>query len=373
VAPLPRPFAFKRWLLLVLGVLLAHAALLQLIPLAPTTNPPLAQASMVFETRSIAMVSPMAPVNAAPPLKAPKPANRPPRPQPTAAAVTPAADPSPNLSGEPVAGALTSHRTEPQAAAPEPEPAPRPTADSAPVDVALADKPAEPASAAAPAQEKPYHFDASKLSTSTRLMYNLKTNKFPFSLNAELLWRNLGASYSARLSYSAFGLTRMQTSRGQVTPVGLAPERFADKYKSEVAAHFNYAGGKITFSANTPDAVLLPGAQDRLSVLMQLGALLASDPERFKTGTTVALQTVGPRAADIWLFTVGESESLAMPGGTVSGLKLERNPRDLYDQKVEVWLSPQLNYLPARIRITETNGDSADQQWASTEPAEGAD
>jgi hypothetical protein len=106
---------------------------------------------------------------------------------------------------------------------------------------------------------------------------------------------------------------------------------------------------------------------------MQLGALLASDPERFKTGSTLSLQTVGPRAADIWMFTVGESESLAMPGGSVVGLKLARNPRDLYDQKVEVWLSPQLNYLPARIRITETNGDSVDQQWARTESAEGPD
>jgi len=370
---MPRPFAFKRWLPLVLGVLLAHAGLLQLIPLAPPASPPLTQASLVFETRNIALVSPTTPVNAMPPLKAPKPANRAPRPKPSAGAATPVADPSPNLSGKPVASALSSHITEPQAAAPEPEHSPQPTTDSAPVDVAVADKPAEPASAAAPAQERPYHFDASKLSASTRLVYNLKTNKFPFSLNAELLWRNQGANYSARLSYSAFGLSRMQTSRGQVTPAGLAPERFADKYKNEVAAHFNYAGGKVTFSANTPDAVLLPNAQDRLSVLMQLGALVASDPERFKTGTTVALQTVGPRAADIWLFTVGESESLAMPGGTVSGLKLERNPRDLYDQKVEVWLSPQLNYLPARIRITETNGDSADQQWASTEAAEGAD
>jgi len=370
---MPRPFAFKRWLLLVLGVLLAHAGLLQLIPLAPPARPPLAQVSMVFETRAITLASPVAPLNATPPIQAPKPAKVTRPTKPSTGTAPPAAETSPRVPEQPVASAVTRHSTEPQAATPEPAPAPRATADSAPADVALADQPAEPASAEAPAQEKPYHFDASKLSASTRLLYNLKTNKFPFSLNAELLWRNQGASYNARLSYSAFGLSRMQTSRGQVTPVGLAPERFADKYKSEVAAHFNYAGGKVTFSANTPDAVLLPGAQDRLSVLMQLGALLASDPDRFKTGTTVALQTVGPRAADIWLFTVGASESLAMPGGAIVGLKLERNPRDLYDQKVEVWLSPQLNYLPARIRITETNGDSVDQQWASTEPAEGAD
>ena len=50
-----------------------------------------------------------------------------------------------------------------------------------------------------------------------------------------------------------------------------------------------------------------------------------------------------------------------------------RNPRQAYDQKVEVWLAPQLGYLPARIRITETNGDSIDQQWSASEAAGDAD
>ena len=38
-----------------------------------------------------------------------------------------------------------------------------------------------------------------------------------------------------------------------------------------------------------------------------------------------------------------------------------------FDQKVEIWLAPQLAYLPARTRITDANGDFVDQQWKSTE------
>jgi hypothetical protein len=44
-----------------------------------------------------------------------------------------------------------------------------------------------------------------------------------------------------------------------------------------------------------------------------------------------------------------------------------RNPRREFDQRVELWLAPALGYLPARIRITEANGDYIDQKWLSSE------
>ncbi len=206
------------------------------------------------------------------------------------------------------------------------------------------------------------------LPSSVRFKYQVETNRFPFSANAELLWKQNGEEYDARLEISAFGQARVQTSRGQITPEGLAPLRFSDKFRSEVAAHFNRAQGKVTFSANTPDVPLLAGAQDRLSILIQLAAMIASDPEQFPPATTLAMQAIGPRDADTWLFTVGEKETLTLPGGQQATLKLVRNPRQEFDQKVELWLAPALGYLPVRIRITEPNGDFVDQKWLSTEP-----
>lgn len=199
-------------------------------------------------------------------------------------------------------------------------------------------------------------------------MYTLKTNKFPIPVQGELLWRNQGGTYSARLFYGVFGLSREQTSRGHITATGLAPERFSDKYRSELATHFHHAEHKISFSANTPDAALLPGAQDRLSVLLQLGGLLASAPEHYPPGSTVSIQTAGPRDADVWLFSVVASAALDLAGQATPTVKLERNPRRPYDQKVEVWLAPDMRYLPVRIRITDANGDNVDQVWVASEP-----
>ncbi len=200
------------------------------------------------------------------------------------------------------------------------------------------------------------------------LKFQVTSNKFPFSLNAELEWQQDGETYDARLAFGAFGLSRVQTSRGQITAEGLAPLRFSDKYRSEVAAHFVREKGKVIFSANTPELPLLAGAQDRLSIVVQLAAMMAGDPTRFPPASTIALQIVGPRAADIWLFTVENDETLDLPGGQQPTRKLVRNPRQQYDQRVELWLAPALGYLPARIRITESNGDFVDQKWRASEP-----
>ena len=208
---------------------------------------------------------------------------------------------------------------------------------------------------------------AAKLPAPMRLKYSVQANKFPYSLNAELLWQHDAADYNAQLAFSAFGQSRVQTSRGHVVAQGLAPVRFSDKYRTELAAHFNRDTQKITFSANTPEATLLAGTQDRLSVLVQLATLVASDPAGYPQGTTITLQTAGPRDASPWLFTVQAAERLVLPGGEQATLKLVRLPRRDFDQTIELWLAPALDYLPARIRITEHNGDYVDQQWQATE------
>jgi hypothetical protein len=205
---------------------------------------------------------------------------------------------------------------------------------------------------------------------SIKLVYEVQANKFPYSLNGELVWTSTEGGYEASLMFGAFGQKRIQTSRGQIGPDGLMPERFSDKFRSELAAHFNRQQGKITFSANTPDAPLLAGAQDRLSVLIQLAALVSSSPERFAPATTLTIQTVGPRDADLWLFTVGPTETLTLPGGQLELVRLTRNPRQAYDQQVDIWLAQTLGYLPARIRITEASGDFIDLKWLRSEPAQ---
>jgi hypothetical protein len=330
--------------LLTAAVIAAHLAVLQAGTLAlPTLAPSTAEPARPFVTRTVA--------------------------SPLASAITPVAQPAA------VKSISRLKRPTPPAAAPvvalaeleAPQiPLPQVVTDTPPEvtpdDVALAEAP--PAATPEPA---PPPFSAATVPSAALLRYEVASNKLPFTVNGIFNWRQDGSAYEAQLSYSAFGFSRSQTSRGAVSSTGLAPERFADKVRNEVAAHFNYADQKVTFSANTPDVALLNGAQDRLSVLVQLGAQMAAAPERYPEGTTLSFQTIGPRDAATWLFTVQGQETLTLPGGELPTIKLIRNPRQDYDQKVELWLAPALGYLPARIRITEQNGDAIDQKWLATE------
>ena len=340
----PHPALPIKWLLALTAlVLLVHVLLLKDSPLTLGLSQP--QPLQTFTTRSIAPTpAPTAPAVAPrPPKRTPSIAKKPPvMPQSTA----------------------DFYQAPPPAAKEEARDT-QPTLDDAPHETL----PTEATPPVAPPRDR--HAQVERhytLPGAVRLKYKVDTNKFPYSANAELRWKQDGETYDARLELSVFGQARVQTSRGQITPAGLAPIRFSDKFRSEVAAHFNREQGKVTFSANTPDAPLLAGAQDRLSILVQLAAMIAGDPAQFQPATTLALQTIGPRDADTWLFTVGEEEKLTLPGGELNALKLVRNPRQEFDQKVELWLAPALGYLPARIRITEPNGDFIDQQWLATEP-----
>jgi hypothetical protein len=206
---------------------------------------------------------------------------------------------------------------------------------------------------------------AINLPGSTLLLYKMTgTSKgLTYQANAELGWNNSGSQYEAYMKVSALFLgARSMTSVGQITASGLAPTRFADKFRSELAAHFQPEKGKITFSANTPDMPWSDGAQDRVSVFLQLGGMLAAKPDSFPVGSEITLYTVGPRDADTWTFTVEAEEKLNLPKGEMATIKLTRKPRREFDQKVEIWYAPSLGYLPVRNRITQSNGDFIDQQ-----------
>lgn len=349
----------KVWLLLGLVILMLHLAVLTAFPLqmsAIAAQP----APMIFNIRTFEDESQKAFTQTTPSL--PKPKLKPAK----SAEVAPPLNNAQPKSDEnkPTAPAYDTLPSETDAIA-------------NPSQLALATRPDAAPKSTADSKFTPHNVQPALLAqradvvpASIKLIYDVQTNKFPFSLNGELVWISSSKGYEASLMFGAFGQRRIQTSRGQIGADGLMPERFSDKFRSEVAAHFNRLLGKITFSSNTPEAPLLAGAQDRLSVLIQLAALVASSPERFAPGTTLTIQTVGPRDADLWLFTVGDRDTLTLPGGTVDVVKFTRNPRQAYDQQVDIWLASTLGYLPARIRITEASGDYVDLKWSRSEPAQ---
>ena len=387
-------------------VLLAHALVLQAMPLAADTSA--AAPVLVFNTRTVAAPAPAAkaPVSAAAAVPAAVPPQRkghlaparqhaaaPDAPVPSApegqafAASTvvdvPKTDLGLSLAAEPAApldGPVSTPGLDAAAGvAASPAAPPEPVQTVAALsgqDIVLADAATRPrqrssreAAGSHPASAAPVHPPPPQ-----RLAFEVvgQAKKFHYRANAELLWQHDGAHYQARQEIKVLFLgSRTQTSRGDITAYGLRPLHFSDQSRREQTAQFDYAQSLIHFNGDSPQAPLLPGTQDRLSIFIQLGALLAANPERYPTGTRIQIATAGGRSVSPWTFRIEGAETLDLPVGSLPALKLQRLPQDADDneQRSELWLAPSLGYLPARIQLTQNNGDFVNLRLSSHHPA----
>ena len=370
-------------------VLLAHALVLQTHPahfsqaLAPD-----ARRAPAFATRSIAQAPVPAeisapPAEAAPPVQAQaqpaaKPVQKPflkkkmtvAQEAPAPSAIESIAEPVP----EPI---ITETEAETNTVPADKDNAPARPADEAAetaepaatgIDIAAAATLAASAPAAPPAGPSPTPVTAMALPASARLDYKMTggSKRLTYYAKGEMDWQNKGRRYDARMTVSALFIgSRTMSSTGQIGNDGLAPNRFSDKSRTEVAAHFEPDKGRISFSANTPAVPWTQGSQDRVSVFLQLGGMLAGNPAGFPIGANISMLTVGPRDADTWTFVVESEENLSLPFGDLATLKLSRKPRREYDQTIEIWYAPALDYLPVRSKITQANGDFVDQQLSA--------
>jgi len=307
-----------------------------------------------------------APTQALPPSTRTAPSQTPrfaplPSPEPTATA------PAPNalvLGSKPASGTVDTAQAAPNTIANNTPPSPPPEAEGNKSGAAAV---TTLAAGAAQASDAPLRLAYPE---PARLKYEVRAEVkgISLSLNGELLWQHDGKTYNSRLEFSHFLLgSRMQTSKGTLGPQGLEPIRFGDKVRSEVAAHFDRSGNKVTFSANTPDVPLTPGMQDQLSAVLQLSAMLGGEPQRYPAGTQIPFEAIGPRSVESWTMVVGNTEKLTLPGGEVNAIKLSRGAVGPYGNRAEIWLAPSMGYLPVRIRLTEANGDVADKLWRSTQ------
>lgn len=377
--PSARASALPRLLALTALVLLVHALLLGGMPSAARLmgrSPdaaPAAETVARFATRTIS------------PEPAPQPTPTPAPPSPAAAQPT-AARPKPQapatalpLTETPDASTAPSAGT-PATVAAAPAVAPASSASAALADAQGPHQPlpapsTETAQAHTPAAAAPVHSQPVAYADSIRLLYDGKGEErgfIKYAAGAELLWLHDASQYSARLEISAWGFrVRTWTSKGALTDTGLAPIRFGDKPRgAELATHFQRDKGLITFSANNPDVPLQAGAQDKLSALLQLSALVAGAPEHYSAGNSIRFQAADAHNAELWDFKVGALELLDLPGGPKQALKLSKAPTLEFDQGIEVWLAPDLHYLPVRLRITEANGAYADLLWRKTQSSD---
>lgn len=363
-APLAPPSG-DRYVLGWMAALVVLGHYLALDSLASRLATPASPPQPRWEVRAVSLMPPPAPTAQATAATAPPPPSRPrPHPHPNAAsAPSPEAVslPEPPAADHPPQPSTPETTTTLAPVSPEPQTQPPPPEDVTPTQVA--------AGSATPVESEAPPPPPLTLPGSTRLQYDLHglSRQMQYQARGELLWRHDGQVYEAKLEVSALFIgARSQTSRGRITAQGLTPERFGDQGRREQAAHFDWAQRQVIFSANTPPAPLSPGAQDRLSIMLQMAARVAGQPSAYPPGSQLPVQTISARESETWVIEVEARETLQLPGGELDTLRLVRQPRRPFDQRIEVWLAPALAYLPARIRITNANGDFVDQQWRAT-------
>ncbi len=337
------------WLAVLVGVIAVHGCVTRSVAqrmealAADTALPPRIEVAYV---REMALAAPPA---AAAPAAPPQPrVARPTVPRPASA---PAVDDAAAGVGE-SAGIAT------QAA--ESPPAPAVVAAVA-ASAAVGETTGAHAASAAPSASAaaPFEWPA-----STRMSYLLTGNyRGEVSGTAQVEWVREASRYQVHVDFIvgprlAPLITQRSTSDGEITAQGLAPRRydqdvrFVGQDRPRQTVFFD-AGNVVLANGDVKPAP--PGLQDTASQFVQLAYVFGTKPEMLTVGGSVEIPLALPKKVAVWVYDVVGSEVLNTPFGPVTGIHLQ--PRG-NDQKagtlsVEMWMAPQLRYLPVRIRFVQ--------------------
>ena len=179
--------------------------------------------------------------------------------------------------------------------------------------------------------------------------------------NGRIEWVHDQDSYaiSGQTSLSIAQLISFK-SEGAFDDDGLAPLLYVEKRfrKSETNTHFHPERRTISFSASTASYPRQGGEQDRASVIWQLAGIGRADPAAIVPGAQLDVFVAGTRDAEVWHIQAEGLERIALNGATIEAWHLIHLPRPgTHEQKLDVWLAPQQEWHPVRLRFTEISGD----------------
>lgn len=248
------------------------------------------------------------------------------------------------------------------------DPAPLPTAQAAP-------KPAAPASPGdTPARDSAPRYTVS-LPPPVTLEYEVRysTRGSITRGSSKIDWQPGDGAYAIRGEVSKFGFALSSfRSEGAIDDAGIAPTLYAEKNarRSETNTHFQRkADPVISFSAATDTFPLLTGAQDRASILWQLSGIARGDRKAFVPGAVLDVFVAGVRDAEHWLVNIVGEEAVTLDTGEVRAWHLVRTPRPgTYDKRIDIWLAPEQQWYPVKLRYTEVNGDYLDLSLSALRP-----
>jgi len=247
---------------------------------------------------------------------------------------------------------------------------PSPVAES--VAPTVAEKAAE-APAAVSTQDNALLAKSGNFPANVQINYTLTGQErgLNYYASGALKWQVKSATsaprnYEAELRVRAFLVgTRVWRSQGALADQGLVPQKYTDSWRGERAAHFDAVQRRITFSGNTPSAEMQAGAQDQVSLFIQMAAAIAA--QNFKTGSELSVQTATARDAVNWRLTYKSDELIEIKGERLETQRWICLPRGKFDSQIEMWLSKNHGGMPVRIKITQVNGNFIDLEMNGSE------
>ena len=160
------------------------------------------------------------------------------------------------------------------------------------------------------------------------------------------------------------GLLDLKSS-GSLQAFGIAPEKYVERIEvanRELRAEFDWTARVVQFvgrGAGQP-AGFLEGVQDPLSLQFHLPLLAQAYPSRFTPGADIGFQ-VARRGIEAYVFRAEAFEAVRIGDKDVRALKLDRPRGPNATRRVEIWMAPDYQWLPVRLRFTDTN----DEVWDS--------
>ena len=210
-----------------------------------------------------------------------------------------------------------------------------------------------------------YRFD---LPPSAQLNYAIKARQsgFPLEGSAVVNWSAADRKFAVVTEARSALLGKILDSRseGGIDDHGLAPLSFNEKRfrRDPTTTTFDRAAGAIRFSASDLTYPIRGGEQDRNSAIWQLISVARASPSRFKPGSEWTFFVAGQRDAEPWTFKVLSQEKIRTPMGELGALHIfKQPPPDSKEQRVDIWLGPQQEWYPVRLRYSENDGDFIEQ------------
>ncbi|MFJ7567265.1 DUF3108 domain-containing protein [Herminiimonas sp. NPDC097707] len=210
------------------------------------------------------------------------------------------------------------------------------------------------------------------LPPSADLKYDVQktpTEGAPMYGSGTISWHTDGSKYSVNGDFGVLFITALRfQSTGTIEDTGIVPELYSEKRfrKAETNTHFHRERNTISFSSSTLSYPRSGGEQDRASIIWQLAGIGRGDSGKFVPGASIDLFVAGTRNAETWQILVLGLEEITIDGISTQAWHLARAPRSgSHDQKLDIWLAPEQNWYPVRLRYTESNGDYLDMTLTS--------